>query len=213
MRVSQAIAAATGLVAMLVTGPAAAEVRRVGNVTTISEIDLSGRFKVEIVQGAQAGAILEGAPDALERLGVRYSEGRLKIWEKCTMFCGRHEVDAVIRIVSPRLDVIEVAKGAEVTAAGVYGPSLSLDVSMGGSLAISGQCEGLEADVAMGGVLSAENLSCRAVEVDASMGGAAGVRASELVDAVASMGGAIAIHGKPRLDSHASMGGVVSMED
>ena len=213
MRVFSAIAAAAGLAAMLVTGSAAAEVRRVSNVTAISEIDVSGRFKVEIVRGDEAGATLEGAPAALERLGVRYGDGHLKVWEKCTVFCGRDDVDAVLRIVSPRIDVIEVAKGSEVTAAGAFGPSLSLDVSTGGSLAISGQCEGLEADVAMGGVLSAENLSCRTAAVDASMGGAAQVRASELATAEASMGGVIAVHGKPHLDTHTSMGGAVSIED
>lgn len=213
MRIFPTIAAGAGLVAMLVMGSAAAEVRRVSNVTAISEIDVSGRFRVEIVQGDQAGATLEGEPAALARLGIRYSKGRLKVWEKCTVFCGRDDVDAVLRVVSPRVDGIEVAKGAEVSASGAYGPALSLDVSLGGSLAISGQCEGLEADIAMGGVLAADTLSCRTVAVDASMGGAAQVRASERATAEASMGANIAIHGTSRLDSHTSMGGAISIED
>lgn len=211
--VSAAVLAAGALSALLTVGPAHADARRVSNVNTISDVEISGRFKVEIARGDEAGATLEGATGELERLGVRYSNGRLRVWEKCTVFCSRRDVNVVVRVVSPRIDAIEVSKGAEVTVAGAYGPTLTLDVAMGGSLAISGSCDGLEAAVAMGGSLAADNLACRAANVDAAMGGAASVRASETVTAEASMGGAIAVHGKPRVSSSTAMGGTVSMED
>jgi hypothetical protein len=213
MRFFAGVLVASSLFGAMAAGPAFAETRRVNNITAISAVDLSGRFKVEISSGDQAGATIEGSAQDLERVGIRVSDGQLKMWEKCTIFCGRRDLDVVVRIVSPRLDTIEVSKGAEVSAAGSYGPLLSLDVAMGGALSISGQCEALEVDVAMGGVLSADNLACRTATVDASMGGVADVRASQAVTAEASMGGVIDVHGKPQLDSSTSMGGTVSEKD
>lgn len=203
------------IAALTLAGFAAhAETRRVNNITTISAIEAEGRFRIEIVGGDTAGATLTGAPEDVARIGIRYRDGEIRFWEKCTVFCGREDLDVVVRVVAPQLTSLELAKGVEATATGLSARSLAVDVAMGASLRASGQCDTLEADVAMGGSLSAENLACRRVVVDAAMGGAADVRASAEVEADASMGGAITVHGNPpKIDSRGSMGGTISTPD
>lgn len=201
-------------VSLLAAGSAMAETRRVNNVTAINAVDVSGRFRAEIVRGDTPGATLEGTSGDLDKIGIRISNGELRLWERCSMFCGRRDLDVVVRVVTPRLSSIDVSKGAEVTAADLNADSLSLDVSMGGTLKASGSCSNLSADVSMGGSLSAANLACRAVAADASMGGAATVRASETAAADASMGGSVAVHGNPpKFEGSGSMGGSVSRAD
>lgn len=207
--------AAAAMLLVLAAGNAAhAETRRVNDVSRLSDIDIEGRFKVEIIPGEQAGATLAGEPDDLARLGVRYRDGKLRIWEKCRFACGGDDLDVIVRITAPELNEIELARGVEATASGLRVQALSVDVAMGASFRASGQCEMLKADVAMGGELSAEDLACRTVSVDAAMGGAAAVRASTEAKADASMGGAITIHGSPpRIDSSTAMGGTISTAD
>ena len=188
-----------------------AETRRVNNVTAINAVDVSGRFRTEIVRGDTPGATLEGTSGDLDKVGVRIANGELRLWEKCTMFCGRRDLDVVVRIVTPRLSVIDVAKGAEVTATDLDAESLSIDVTMGGAMKASGVCSSLSADASMGGSLEAAGLACRTVSVDASMGGAASVRANDTAVAEASMGGSISVHGNPpRFEGSGTMGGAVT---
>lgn len=207
MRIVSIVLAAS----VLATGAAAAETRRVNNISTINAVDLSGRFRTEIVRGDTPGATLEGAGSDLDKIGIRVSNGELKLWERCSIFCGRRDLDVVVKIVTPRLSAIEVAKGGEVQAADLNVESLAIDVTMGGTLKASGACTSLSADVSMGGSLAAANLACRNVSADASMGGSASVFASDTAVADASMGGAVTVHGNPpKFDGSGSMGGAVS---
>lgn len=191
-----------------------AETRRVNNVTIISAVEAEGRFRIEIVGGETAGATLTGASEDVARIGIRYRDGEIRFWEKCTVFCGRDDLDVVVRVVAPQLSSLELAKGVEATANGLSAQTLEVDVAMGATLRAAGQCDTLEADVAMGGALAAENLACRRVVVDAVMGGAAEVRASAEAEADASMGGAVTVHGNPpKFDASGSMGGTISKAD
>jgi Putative auto-transporter adhesin, head GIN domain len=214
MMMKMRFSAVLTVLALLTASQAFAEARKVNNVASISAVDLSGRFRAEIVRGDQAGATLVGSSVDLDRLGVRMTNGTLKVWEKCTVFCGKRDLDVVVRIVSPQISAIEASKGVEVTATNVGADDISVDVAMGGTLRISGTCNTLSADVAMGGALSASDLSCRRVVVDAAMGGAASVRASESAVSEARMGGAVTIHGNPpQLDASGAMGGTTSRAD
>lgn len=193
---------------------AAADTRRVNNVQTITSVDLAGRFRAEIVTGGEAGATLTGPKGDLDRIGVRLVNGRLKLWEKCAMFCGRRDLDVMVRVVAPRIEEIDASKGVTVTALNVDAEALALDASMGAAVTVSGRCKMLAADVAMGASLTAKDLDCERVAVDASMGGTASVHASDTAVTEASMGGVIAVHGHPpHLDSSSSMGGTTTRED
>lgn len=201
-----------GLVGL--TSAASAETRRVNNITTINAVEAEGRFKLEIVAGDVAEATLTGPADQVSRIGIRYRDGSIRFWEKCTVFCGKQDLDVVVRVVSPRVNEIDLAKGVEARADGIAAQALGIDVAMGASLRISGSCDTLSADVVMGGALSAEHLACRSVSVDAAMGGAADIRASAQVSADATMGGAITVHGAPpRIESSGSMGGTITTAD
>lgn len=195
-------------------GSASAETRRVDNVSTIQAVDVSGRFRVEIVPGERAEATLSGPAADLDRMGVRLKDGVLKVWEKCSLFCGRSDLDVVVRVTSPSIAVIEASKGAEVKATGLGGDALAVDIAMGASLDASGTCQTLSVDVAMGGALSAKELVCRRASVDASMGGVASIHATESVKSDASMGGVVTVYGHPpSMDSHGTMGGTTSRAD
>lgn len=199
---------------VLAVGAAAAETRRVNNISTINSVDVSGRFRTVIVRGDMPGATLEGARGDLDKIGIRVLNGDLKLWERCSIFCGRRDLDVVVKIVTPRLSSIDVAKGAEMQADDLNVDNLAVDVTMGGTLKASGVCANLSADVSMGGSLAAANLACRSVSADASMGGSASVFANEAAVADASMGGAVTVHGNPpKFDGGGSMGGTVSRAD
>jgi hypothetical protein len=195
-------------------GQAAAETRRVNGVAALSEVELAGRFETVIVPGERAEVTLEGESAALDRLGVRVKDDTIRLWEKCTVFCGNRDLDIRVRIVAPGLRSLEAAKGAEVRLENLTARDLSIEAAMGAAVTASGACETLTAEVAMGGALSAKDLACKRADVDAAMGGAASVRASDHATAEASMGGAITVYGNPpAIDSRASMGGSISRGD
>lgn len=201
-----------GAAALVLAGNAAAETKAIA-VTDIASLKVSGRFETDVVQGPRTSAVLEGPADDIARLGIRFERGALRVWEKCTVFCGNRDLDVTLKVTAPMLRAIDAEKGATVRARAITVGAMTLDVAMGANLEIDGRCTTLTADAAMGGGLDAGAFVCGDVEVDAAMGGSATVHATQSLKAEASMGGAISAAGSPaRRDVSTMMGGDVSVD-
>ena len=126
----------------------------------------------------------------------------------------KDDIEAVVRITAPIVQAISVSKGAQAVATDLNTHTLTLNVSMGGTLTASGRCDDLVARSQMGGVLDGKSLVCRDVIANASMGGAAQVHATQSIVANAAMGGTIDVTGAPaRRDATAFMGGMIGQDD
>lgn len=193
---------------MALAGAAHAESRPIA-VTGLRSLDVEGQFEVTVAAGPPS-AVLEGSAAELAKVGVSATANGLRVWRKCNLFCDRDRFDVKLRVTAPAISDLEFSKGVEATVTGGTARELRVHVSMGGVLDVAGACDTLTAKANMGGVLSAENLHCRAAVLEASMGGVMEVHATERVGAKATMGGTIDIAGSPpHVDSDTSMGGIV----
>jgi len=203
--------AVAGFSLLALAGAAHAETRAL-SVTALRSLDVEGQFEVTVAAGAPS-AVLEGSAADLARVGVATTATGLRVWRKCNLFCDRNRFDVKLRVTAPALSALEFSKGAEATVTGATAPQLQVNVSMGGTLEISGACDALTARASMGGTLSAERLVCRAATIEAAMGGTVEAHATESVNARATMGGTIDIAGAPaRVDSDSSMGGTIDAD-
>lgn len=196
----------------LSAAPAFAETRTL-TPPAFEAIEASGPYEVEYVPGEAYSVTLSGTPRNLDRTQVRVRDGVLQIKQRCRWICNSRGTLATIRITAPAVDTFDAALGVDVRARGVEANEISLDVSMGATMHISGACGTLQADVSMGGALRAQELRCRIADVDVSMGGDANVHATDSVNADASMGGSLSVAGTPdaRRTSR-SMGGSIRVQ-
>lgn len=204
--------AACLIAALMLAAPAFAETRTI-NAQGFHAIDASGPYRLQFAVGETYSVSVQGAARDLDRMRISVSEGVLRISRRCTFFCGGNNgARAAITVTAPRLDRFDASMGLNASARGVEASEFSADVAMGGVLDITGACGHLSADVAMGGVLRAAEFRCRTVIIDASMGGAANVHATQSVNAEASMGGDVDVFGSPGQRNIArTMGGDVSV--
>jgi hypothetical protein len=216
------------LAAWALAGAANAETR---NVSGFTEINAADRITVEVLVG-EAYSVQVTGPDA-DRVRTHVDGRTLRISDRNRpWFGGTPDLDATVRITSPRVEGVAASRGAELTAtlsgqcgafsaaaamggtasvSGVNCSNVSASASMGGSLEMAGACGDLSASASMGGEVRARDLQCRTVDASASMGGALRVYASESYDASASMGGAVDVDGAPRRgDATSALGGSIS---
>jgi hypothetical protein len=200
------------LAALAMAGGASAATRTVAAQDT-SRLDVSGRFTVEVAEGPQGSVVLDGADADIDKIGVRADAGGVRVWQKCSMFCSDRKLRVTVRIVAPDLRAIEAARGVSVHAVDIAAETISLAVSTGAGVEITGRCTTLNASASTGGGLDAEHFICANVTADASMGGAAKVHATQSIHAEARMGGAVSVSGAPpRRNISSSMGGAVETD-
>jgi len=187
---------------------AAADTRAHSGFTAVGA---SGRYQVEVVQGAAYGVTVEG-PDAA-RITTQVDAGTLRIQPANRPWFGAEPAyDVVVRVTAPAITELSVARGGQMRATLTQSAALDLSAAMGAALNVSGACGELEASAAMGAQIDARDLACRTVDASASMGGDMRVHATEAVDASASMGGTIRVTGAPaQRETSASMGGEISV--
>lgn len=201
------LALATALGVALV-GLAHADTRAL---TGFSGVQASGRFDVHVSVGREYSVEISG-PDA-NRLRTEIEHGVLKIEPRNRLwFGGEPRIDANVTIVTPRLESLAAARGAQVEATNIAADDFSIAAAMGASVSASGVCRTLDAAAAMGGSVDASGLQCRTADVSAAMGGAAHVFASQALDASAAMGGSVSVDGAPAVrDISTAMGGDVDL--
>jgi hypothetical protein len=215
----------------LLIGSAQAETRDHAGFT---EVDASGRFRVEVATGESFVVTVEGPDASRVRTAV---EGRRLVIETRNRpwFGGEPRIDATVRVTLPRLDGVSGARGVTLSAdatgpcddfsaaaamgavvevTGLECHSVDTSAAMGARLEATGVCGELDASAAMGAVIQARELRCETVDASASMGADVSAFASGSYDASASMGADIRIAGEPATgDRSSSMGGSISIAD
>lgn len=200
---------AAALIATAFAAAASAETRSVG---AFNAVDARGRFRVEIVAGANRAVEIDG-PDA-QRIAARVNGDELVLSPVDRNWFGSEpEIHAVVRVTAPALASVQASRGADVEVRDLRSDQFNADASMGGVLRLAGGCGRLDAAASMGGEIDAGAFACTHVHAAASMGGTLRVTARQAVEASASMGGVIAVSGAPpQRESHSSMGGEVSFD-
>lgn len=201
----------TAAALMALAGAAAAETRQIP-VSQITEVEAAGRFAVEIVQGAEASAALDGSAADLARVTARTNGGKLIVTDNCRLNCGNQKLDVTLRVTAPGIQAISASRGVRARATGLATTQLELDAAMGATVTAEGRCTTLDAEARMGGVIEADKLTCHVATVRTAMGGVAEVHADQSLTARASMGGVVEVKGAPATrNTSASMGGVIDL--
>ncbi len=202
---------ATGLLALTLVAPAAAESRGMAG---FRAVDAEDRITVTVAVGEGYAVDVTGA-DA-DRVRTRVSGDTLYIEDSRRPWFGRSpRLDAQVRVIAPAIEAVSASRGAELAAnlAGATCNDFSASASMGGTARVTGaQCDAVRSSAAMGGEVRLAG-TCRTHDVSASMGGY--VRADELacltVDASSSMGGDIRANASQSYEATAAMGGAVNV--
>lgn len=216
-----------GFAALAVSSVAYAEPR---NLSGFDQVNVAGRFRVEISVGAQHSVDVAGADAA--QIVTRVEGDTLKIEPRRRPWFGDEpRRDVVVRVTLPRFEGVAAARGAEVRATGggdctsfeavaamgaslnvrdLYCGTVDATAAMGGALELAGACRTLDVTAAMGGAVEASALRCASVDASAAMGGAIEAFAEHTYDASAVMGGGVDISGGGRAaDRSAVMGGSI----
>jgi len=214
---------------VLLTGAAQAETR---DLTGFTEVNASGRFRVEVATGEHFSVTIDG--DDAARVRTRVDGDTLIIEPRSRPWFGASpRLDAIVRVTAPLLEGVSASQGMSMradaagscerfAASAAMGASLEVtslecayveaSAAMGAELELSGACQTLEGSAAMGGRLSAGGLLCQRADVSAAMGGAISAFASQTYDASAAMGGAIDLAGSPEQgDRSSTMGGSITL--
>ena len=193
--------------------PAAAQ-DKTFDIAGFDELDVSRGVEVKVEVGGDFAIEAEATRGDIERLIVEKKGSSLRVSRETRngWNMGRSQDRFVVTVSMPALDGVDASSGSAVRATGVDSERVSVDISSGASVSLSGVCGLLIADLSSGSNLKAKSLECREIEVDASSGADADVFASERAEADASSGADIDIYGGPNeLDSDQSSGGDVDL--
>ena len=162
-------------------------------------IDIGGVFEIDVTVGGDFSVVVTGSPEEIERLDATVENGALKL-DQDEIRLGKRPwrnqgMTAVISL--PALNGVDLAGVADGDVTGIDAEEFHVDLAGVGSLALSGRCGRLDAQVSGVGDLDAKALECREVDVDVSGVGSASVYASETAEASVGGVGSIDIYGSP----------------
>lgn len=223
--------AAAAAALLILAAPALAETRTI-ELPAFTALDISsGIDAVVTVGGAQVITAEATDPRLLDDLQLKVEGDTLKAyydWNLFDLFSFGNRAQIRLAITAPALSKVEASAGADVTATGVTGDSLSfnsssgadltatgvagkaieLNASSGAGLDVAGSCQDGKANASSGSDLDAEDLLCTTIDVNASSGSDVDVHATTMVRIEASSGSDVTVHGNPAdIDQEASSGG------
>lgn len=177
-------------------------------VDDFDSIEVSGSVEVEVAVGPAAAVVVEGDDNIVEIIRTRVRDRRLVIDTEP----GRSYLTSeplIVRATTPSLVGIEVSGSADVMAAGVEAPTLTLEVSGSGSIRPVGAAGTLEIDVSGSGSVDGASLDVTDAEVEVSGSGSVIVSVSGALRANVSGSGTVEYLGDPTVDSDVSGSGSV----
>jgi hypothetical protein len=177
--------------------------------TNFDRVDVSAGVETVVKQGAfdvQAEA-LKG--ESFDNLIVEVSGKTLRISRKPQMF----DMDSTryrVTVSAPVFEAFEASSGSSLDGAGLSLSNISVDVSSGASVDLSGTCTAIDVDVSSGASFDGEGLQCDIAKVDASSGATVRAFARQSADGNASSGANVTFHGNPsQFREDSSSGGSV----
>lgn len=199
--------------AALTAGLALAEDVQPLDLTGFDSINAGGGYQLVVTVGESWSVNLEGDADNFDQLDSRVSDGELVLRQHSRLFRQRRDLDLTVRVTLPAVDAVDFHRGIAAEVSGIDATALSVDVSTGAEVTMSGTCGALALDLSTGGVLRARDLVCQSVDIDSSTGGEARVFASDSARARASTGASVRIFGSPtHRDTRSSMGGEIRFD-
>jgi hypothetical protein len=115
-----------------------------------------------------------------------------------------------VTVTAPAYSELDASSGSSMEGTNLTFNDLSLDVSSGASVELSGTCTTLDLDISSGASFEGEGLRCATAMIDASSGASADAFASQLADGEASSGASVTFHGQPQqMREDSSSGGSV----
>jgi len=179
--------------AIVAAGSAYAEPR---NLSGFTKVSASAGTDVTVAVGSSFNVDVTG-PGA-NRVITRVDGDTLVVSRRNrSLFSWGAAQRAEVRVTMPRVEGLSSSSGADLVATNVNADVISLDVSSGADLRVSGRCGTFTADASSGSDLNAEALRCENGSVDASSGADARVFATGRVNVDASSGGGVVLHGNP----------------
>jgi len=197
-----------GCVVGLASGQPYSETLR-GSYANFDRVDVSAGVETVVNQGPfdVKAEVLKG--DGFENLIVEVKGDTLRIGRKPQMFNSggpRYRVT----VSAPAYRELDASSGARLEGANLSLQEVSVGVSSGASMSLTGLCTTLDLDVSSGASFDGEGLRCETARVDASSGAHASAYATLLADGDASSGASVNFHGKPaQLRKDSSSGGSV----
>lgn len=221
---------------VLGTGGCALAESRTYTLPPFDGVSVSGPISAVVLVGGEQSVAADASTSAtLDRLHVEVRNRRLEVgfeWDPLDWLFNLGQNRGVLMHISvPALSSASASAAADVDVKSPAGETFSVDSSSGASLSVkdasstrvsassssgatltmAGTCDQFVGSTSSGANLAAESFECRKVEIDASSGGHAGVRATTSVKANASSGGGIAVFGAAAdVQSETSSGGSIS---
>lgn len=191
-----AVTFAAALLAACATLPAHAETRTF-DLDGFKDVAASAGVNVILKQGPYAISVSE--PDGqFDKLVLEVRGSELRIGRKNNTFgWGSRGPRFTVTVTAPEYRAISASSGSDVDGENLRFADLSVDVSSGADVQLSGSCKALSVDVSSGSDFSGKDLRCETATVDASSGADADVFATASASGDASSGADITFHGKP----------------
>lgn len=206
---SLAAIASSGCVVGGATGAPYSESLR-ASYTNFDKVDVSAGVETVVGQGPfdVRAEILKG--DNFDDLIVEVRGDTLHIGRKPHMM-GWNGQHYRVNVNAPLFTSFEASSGSSIDGANLRLGDLSVDVSSGAEVSLSGACTTLRADLSSGASFSGENLHCESAEIDASSGAHADAFATRSANGDASSGASVTFLGNPAsVSKDTSSGGSVT---
>lgn len=196
-----------GAAVLALTLPASAETRTF-NLSNFTEISASAGVDVVLRQGPYS-VTAEEKGGRFDRLKLEVQGSKLVISREGSSGWFSGNRDYTVTVTAPELTAISASSGADVDGDNFRFANLSVSVSSGADVELSGQCTNITVSVSSGADFDGDNLRCETATVTASSGGDADVYASRSASGNASSGGGVTVHGGGAITKNTSSGGSV----
>jgi hypothetical protein len=201
-----AIMACAGCSVTVGSGPVRTETRQVSG---FSVVRLSGQGDVRIVRGSTESLEISAQENLLPQLTSEVSGGTLTLGTKDgTTITTTEPITYAVGVRD--LQGLELSGSGTMTAAGLSGPALRVEISGSGEVRVDGTVDRQDVEVSGSGSYTAASLASKEATVRISGSGAADLAVSSLLDVDVSGSGSVAYSGDAKVTQSVSGSGSVS---
>ncbi len=167
------------------------------NETGFKGVSASAGTNVILKQGAYSISA-SGSQKDINRLRIEKDGDTLIVSRKNNTNWFSTSGKVTVTVTAPALTAVKASSGSDVEGSNLTFDSLSVSVSSGADVDLSGSCKSLSVSVSSGSDFDGKGLKCGSVTASASSGADATVFATTAITADASSGANISVHGHPQ---------------
>lgn len=177
--------------------------------TGFDRVDVAAGVETVIGQGPFDVKAETPQGESFDNLIVEVLDGTLHISRKPHVL-GTNRPRYRVTVSAPAFESFDASSGASIKGAGLSLQTVSVDISSGASVELSGTCATLNLDVSSGASFRGDQLHCDTATVDASSGASVRAFARQMADGNASSGANVTFLGNPsQFREDSSSGGSV----